>query len=174
MADAYPFGNVTNINSLMVPDAGLAAFPVSFGEDAVGNLYVVYGASNEIYRIATNELLKGDFDADGDVGSADYAKFRAGFGAASENSAADGNSNAVVDAPDYVAWRKNLGASVHARAGAGTGAPVPEPITPVVILQLAVTVVLSAGRMRRHSGGAVSCPRRCYEFSCCASFTAVP
>jgi hypothetical protein len=151
MADAYPFNNVTNINSLMTPDAGQAAFPVSFGEDAVGNLYIVYGASNEIYRIATNELLKGDFDADGDVDSADYTKFRAGFGSAAQNPPADGNGNAVFDGADFVAWRKNNGASVMAGAGAGAGAAVPEPMAAILILQSAAILLLSARRARQQT-----------------------
>jgi hypothetical protein len=152
MVDSNPFGTVANINSMMAPDAGLAAFPVSFGEDAVGNLYIAYLASNEVYRIATNQLLLGDFDADGDVDNADYTKFRAGFGSAAENPAADGNGNAVFDAADYVAWRKNFGASVLAGAGTGAGAGVPEPMTTVLILQSATMLLLSARHVRLHTG----------------------
>src|SRR6185295_4932445 len=59
MADTNPFGNVTNINSMMVPNAGSALFPVSFGEDEVGNLYITYIATGEVYRITTNQLLIG-------------------------------------------------------------------------------------------------------------------
>jgi glucose/arabinose dehydrogenase len=148
MADTDPFGAVTNINSVMLPNAGSALFPVSFGEDAVGNLYITYIATGEVYRIATNQLLIGDFDADGDVDGADYAKYRAKFGAAADNPAADGNANAVFDAADYVAWRKNLGVSVHAGSGAGAGSTVPEPLTTSVIPQLAATLVFFAGRSR--------------------------
>jgi hypothetical protein len=148
MVDANPFGTVANINSLMAPDAGLAAFPVSYGEDAVGNLYIAYLASNEVYRIATNQLLRGDFDADGDVDNADYTKFRSRFGAAADNPAADGNGNAVFDAADYVAWRKNFGASVHAEVGAGPGATVPEPVTTILILQFATMIVPFVGKCR--------------------------
>ncbi len=150
MVDSNPFGTVANINSTMTPDAGLAAFPVSFGEDAVGNLYIAYIASNEVYRIATNQLLHGDFDADGDVDNADYTKFRVRFGSAADNPAADGNGNAVYDAADYVAWRKNFGASVL--PGAGAGASVPEPITTILVLQFATMLLLSAGRTRQHTG----------------------
>jgi hypothetical protein len=31
-------------------------FPVSFGEDAIGNLYIAYIASGEVYRIATDVI----------------------------------------------------------------------------------------------------------------------
>jgi glucose/arabinose dehydrogenase len=150
MVDANPFGTVVNINTSMIPDAGLAQLPVSFGEDAVGNLYITYLASNEVYRIATNQLLRGDFDADGDVDNADYAIYRTRFGSAAQNPAADGNGNASFDAADYVAWRKNLGASVHTIGpGAGTGAAIPEPMTTILILQSATVLLLSAGRARQ-------------------------
>lgn len=150
MVDADPFGTVTNINSMLTPDAGQPQLPVSFGEDAVGNLYIAYLASNEIYRIATNQLLRGDFDADGDVDNADYAKFRSGFGSTAANPAADGNGNAVFDAADYVAWRKNFGASAHAGAGSGAGASatVPEPLTTILTAQFVVILLHSAGHRR--------------------------
>lgn len=151
MVDSNPFGTVANINSMMAPDAGLAAFPVSFGEDAVGNLYIAYLASDEIYRIGTNQLLLGDFDADGEVDNDDYAKFRVRFGSAADNPAADGNGNAVFDGADYVAWRKNSGASVTAGAGAGNGAAAPEPMAVSLILQCAVILLLSARRARQRT-----------------------
>jgi glucose/arabinose dehydrogenase len=138
MANSNPFGPVTNIDSAMIRDIGLGAFPVSFGEDAVGNLYIAYMASGEVYRIATNQLLIGDFDADGDVDNADYAKWRAGFGLAAVNPAADGNGNATYDAADYVAWRKNLGASVLS-GGPGAGANVPEPGNLILLMLLLAT-----------------------------------
>ena len=50
---ADPFGTVQNIDALLVPDSGLSQFPVSFGEDAAGNLYIAYIASGEVYRIQT-------------------------------------------------------------------------------------------------------------------------
>jgi glucose/arabinose dehydrogenase len=51
---ADPFGTVQNIDSQIL--AGLRAapqFPVSFGEDARGNLYIAYIVSGEVYRIQT-------------------------------------------------------------------------------------------------------------------------
>jgi hypothetical protein len=136
MANASPFGPVENINSQMVPNAGLAALPVSFGEDVVGNLYIMYLASGEVYRIATNQLLRGDFDADGDVDNADYARWRSGLGGTNVNPASDGSGNATFDAADYVVWRRNLGASVHA-GGAGAEQPVPEVCTLTLVAQFA-------------------------------------
>lgn len=50
---ANPFGTVTNIDSLLTPNTGSAQFPVSFGEDALGNLYIAFISSGEVYRIQT-------------------------------------------------------------------------------------------------------------------------
>jgi glucose/arabinose dehydrogenase len=50
---ADPFGTVQNIDALLTPDVGRAQFPVSFGEDALGNLYIAFIASGEVYRIQT-------------------------------------------------------------------------------------------------------------------------
>jgi glucose/arabinose dehydrogenase len=147
--DSTPFGTVTNIDSLMNPDPGLAQFPVSFGEDAVGNLYVAYFISGTVHRIATNQLLRGDFDADGDVDNADYLKWRAGFGATNPNPGSDGTGNAVLDGGDYVAWRKNLGASVHAGAVAGSAAAVPEPASVLNSGQLLTMLAIGPLFVRR-------------------------
>ena len=62
---------VTNVDGLLTPDVGSASNPASFGEDAVGNLYLVAYGSGNVYRIATTELLAGDYDADGDVDADD-------------------------------------------------------------------------------------------------------
>ena len=143
---ANPFGTVTNFNSLLPLDAS-AAFPVSFGEDDVGNLYIAYLVSGQVQRLVTNELLRGDFDADGSVDFDDYALWRARFDSAAVNPAADGNGNAVNDAADYAAWRKNVGTSAHVGAGAGASSIVPEPAAGLVS-QLALMILLSARSVR--------------------------
>ncbi len=73
---ANPTGTVANINSLLTANTGLHQFPDSLGEDAVGNLYISYLSSGEVYRIATNQFLAGDYDQDGDVDNADYDVWR--------------------------------------------------------------------------------------------------
>ena len=117
---------------------------VSFGEDEVGNLYIVdytnanfQGNTGEIYRIVTSNLIAGDYDADGDVDDADYTVWKTNFGATGgDGLAADGNGNQVVDASDYTVWRNNLGASVH-NQGAGSGSvSVPEPAALVLLGQV--------------------------------------
>jgi glucose/arabinose dehydrogenase len=136
---ADPFGTVQNVDTLLVPDVGSVQFPVSFGEDATGNLYIAYIGSGEVYRIRTR--VPGDYNGDGEVNDADYQTWRATFGFTNRGDPqpADGNGNGVVDAADYVLLRKLLDAAPPATAA------VPEPATAVLVLAL---VGLSMTRRR--------------------------
>lgn len=148
-----PNTSVTNIDGLLNNLTNVDRI-VSFGEDAVGNLYLVdmatgsNGAPNansgEIYRITTNKLLAGDYDADGQVNSADYNAWRNAFGTTGTGLLADGNKNGVVDAADYVIWRDNQGASVLS----GAGAAVPEPQAASLLGLVAVAFSLLNARLR--------------------------
>jgi glucose/arabinose dehydrogenase len=120
---ANPRGTVMNIDSQLAPNTGSRMFPVSFGEDALGRLYIAYIGSGEVYRIK----MAGDYDGDNDVDTADYDMWRESFGTTGRGMlpTADGNNNNTVDAADYVVWRKNLSASMPG-AGADIDATVPE------------------------------------------------
>jgi glucose/arabinose dehydrogenase len=142
---ADPVGSVENIDSLLVPDVGTVQFPVSFGEDAVGNLYIAYLSSGNVFRIATNDLLPGDYDADGKVDNADYAVWQADFGSTT-NLDADGNGDNVVDAADYTVWRDNFGNSVHNLGAGSGGVGAPEPAALALVGQITALLLL---RVRR-------------------------
>jgi len=88
--------------------------------------------------------LPGDYNSDDVVDAQDYDAWKSAFGTAS--AAADGNGDGIVDAADYSVWRDNLGAGA---AGAGATATVPEPAHTI---PLAVVVASIAGCRRR-------CPR---------------
>jgi hypothetical protein len=133
---ADPFGTVDNIDSELTPNVGSAQFPVSFGEDANGNLYIAYIASGEVYRILTNELLPGDYNADGNVDDDDQLVWEATFGATGAGLPADGNADGTIDAADYVVWRTNFGASVHELPGGGSAGSLPEPHALMLIAPL--------------------------------------
>jgi glucose/arabinose dehydrogenase len=145
---ANPTGTVTNINSLLTANTGTHQFPVSYGEDAAGNLYIAYIGSGEIYRLATAHIA-GDYDYDGDVDNSDYSIWRSTLGNAVATAPADGNGNGVVDAADYVIWRKNSGKSLG--SGSGIAAAVPEVGMVLYLVQAAS--VLAAGSLfaRRRS-----------------------
>ncbi len=129
-----PRGTVANINSLLAFNTGSHQFPSSFGEDAVGNLYIAYLSSGEVYRLATAHIV-GDYDYDGDVDNSDFDIWRATMGLTSATAPADGSGNGVIDAADYVLWRKNFGSSLGSGAGNGMST-IPEAA--------AITYLLSA------------------------------
>ncbi len=55
-APANPIATVARINASLVPDVGTLDLPVSFGEDAIGNLYIVDhdNVNGEVFRITTD------------------------------------------------------------------------------------------------------------------------
>ena len=83
------------------------------------------GNGHRIFRVRYVNPLALDYDIDGDVDNNDYAVWRANSGS-NLLLAADGNKNAVVDAGDYVLWRKAVsagsaaGASVASLSAAAT------------------------------------------------------
>jgi hypothetical protein len=72
-------------------------------------------------------VIPGDYDTDGDVDEDDYGKWQETFG--SSLPGADGNGNGVVDAADYVVWRKY----VSPPQMNGEAAPEPRPELLLVI-----------------------------------------
>jgi glucose/arabinose dehydrogenase len=144
-----PVTTVDNINAELgelfndrAPEFGRIG---SFGEDNKGNLYLVdlFGA---VYRIVTNNVIDGDYNADGDVDDDDYTVWKASLGSSMDLDA-DGNGDGIVDAADYTVWRDNLGDSVRNLAGGGGSVSVPEPAICVALIPL-LALVLLRGRRR--------------------------
>jgi len=140
---ANPYGTVADIKPLLTPNTGAPAFPVAFGEDAVGNLYIVYLNGN-VYRIRTNALTPGDFDADADVDGDDVAAWTMGFATTSGALPADGDadSDGDVDGADFLAWQRNVGWSPLDIATEASAA-VPEPMG---LYMIAIVGVVSWAR----------------------------
>ncbi len=137
---ADPDGTIDNINAELTRDVGSPGFFASFGEDAAGNLYVIY-LSGDVYRIVTDAAaLAGDFNSDGDVDAADLDFWRQGFGIASGASLDDGDADGDgdVDGNDFLVWQQNV-------TGPGASA-VPEP-TGAVLLTMALAAF--AAKVRR-------------------------
>jgi glucose/arabinose dehydrogenase len=144
---ADPYDTVLNIDSMMIPNVGSAAGPVSMGEDAVGNLYIAYFSGN-VYRIATNELIDGDYNADGMVDNLDIDTWARAFGQSGANLAADGNGDGVVDAADYVMAQKLMGTSAHGGDGAGSS-QAPEPGAAISVISALAILITSRPRRGR-------------------------
>jgi glucose/arabinose dehydrogenase len=127
---------VTNIDSMLTPNTGSVSNPSSFGEDAVGNLYIVSYSTGSVFRINTTQLLPGDYNADGSVNAADYTVWRDTLGqSVTAHSGADGDGSGVIDAGDYTLWTTNFGMSVHASSPGG-GSAVPEPASALQVFQV--------------------------------------
>jgi hypothetical protein len=73
------------------------------------------GDTFDIITIAPGLGPVGDYDGDNDVDTDDHVRWMALFG--TNDAAADGNQDGVVNAADYVVWRKNVG-----QTGGTTGA----------------------------------------------------
>jgi hypothetical protein len=77
--------------------------------------------------------LWGDYNDNGVVDAADYVVWRKTLGAGvAAFSGADGSGNGLVDQADLDVWRSRFGAVLG--AGAGSGAAVPEPATAVLLI----------------------------------------
>jgi hypothetical protein len=79
----------------------------------------------------------GDYDLDRAVDVQDRELWLQTYGSIT-NLDADGSRNNLVDAADYVAWRKFEGAN-YAASGSN-GSPVPEPASNLLLILFAVTV----------------------------------
>lgn len=65
--------NVVNRTAEMVPNIGSISAISSFGQDALGGLYVLDLSGGEVFKILPEPERKGDFDGDGFVNGLDFA-----------------------------------------------------------------------------------------------------
>jgi hypothetical protein len=72
--------------------------------------------------IFTVTAIDGDYNSNGVVDATDYIVWRRSFGSSSVLDA-DGNVNGIVDAADYALWRNNFGRSLSASAMAASSSP---------------------------------------------------
>lgn len=107
---ADPLGSVQDIDGQLLLDGFTIGGPIGFVEDASGNVYIL-SLGGSIYRIETDTLVDGDFNADGVVDIADYTTWRDGLG------------GDYMQA-DYGVWQMNFGRSASDPAAASA---LPEP-----------------------------------------------
>lgn len=87
------------------------------------------------------QTLPGDYNRDEIVNAADYVVWRKALAHHSASLAADGNRNNQIDSGDYGVWRSHFG-STSAAGGAGTSS-VPEPATWMIALAALGCVIAS-------------------------------
>ena len=134
---ANPASSVDNIESDIPPNAGTLNGIVSFGEDAVGNLYIINignGINNPpantgaIYRLVTDAVVPGDFNGDGAVDGEDLAEWKSSYGV---DTGADADGDGDSDGADFLVWQRNFGKTSQDSLGPLTSpsVAVPEPAT---------------------------------------------
>ncbi|WP_231943688.1 PQQ-dependent sugar dehydrogenase [Aeoliella mucimassa] len=154
-----PTGTVENILDQLTPDVGSVNGLVSFGEDAMGNLYLVDIASSlfnqtlgtgEIFRVVTDTPLPGDYNHDGTVNLADYTVWRDNLGASglAPFVPGDGNGDGQVSSADYELWKQQFGAVQPADSPVAVPEPVAAKVAIFSLFAVGWLVVSSAPRRR--------------------------
>jgi sugar lactone lactonase YvrE len=143
-------GSSSQFATAIAFDAGTSPF-VRFGGPDGGRLAYMadFGFVNQdSFVTLLTPAVMGDYNADGQVNSSDYALWRASHGL-SGNLAADGSGDGVVDAADYVLWRNHAISVAATSADASAESVVPEPgSTTLILMSAAVIAVSSQGRRR--------------------------
>jgi hypothetical protein len=94
--------------------------------------------------VRSPNAIAGDYDSNGTIGAGDYARWRADFGKyVAKGGGPDGSRDGVVDARDYVLWRKALGGGNNFAFPSA----LPEPLAVVILLTAAIPLL--ASRIKR-------------------------
>jgi DNA-binding beta-propeller fold protein YncE len=95
-----------------------------------------YPPMGSIAWIRSPNAITGDYNSDGFVNDSDMNKWRSDFGKwVAKGGGADGSGNGVIDAADYVVWRKAFG------SGTPAGAATSIPESPTAVLAVLAALV---------------------------------
>jgi hypothetical protein len=100
--------------------------------------------SNSDVVLKLVNLPSGDYNSDGLVDAADYVVWRKSLGQTGLDLSADGNHNHQVDPGDFDVWRAHFGQAVG--SGSVANAAIPEPTTLVLLMFVAPGWCLRRGR----------------------------
>jgi hypothetical protein len=140
--------NDDRIVSQIWPAATLSGLPVSFNENFTLAFILDFTDGSQAIYTASLLSLPGDYDHNGVVDAADYVIWRKTIGQSGNALAADANNNGHVDSDDFDIWRANYGATTGADSGA-TFSSIPEPASLLMmLLGAAATLAL---RIRKDS-----------------------
>jgi hypothetical protein len=96
-----------------------------FGEGTLGEMYISSKVNGTIYLVTSSVPLPGDYNHNGVVDAADYLVWRKSWNQTGYQLAADGDGNGVVNMLDYTIWRSHFG---QVWLGSGSGSSVGETV----------------------------------------------
>ncbi len=147
-------GAVVDLNSLIDPASGWTLSRATSSSDTgwIGGVgrFDPDGPGGQAadYRMFLLQLpiLKGDFDADGDVDGDDLVDWRSGYGLANGAGSADGDADGDndVDGADFLVWQRQLRSGTNS-----TRAAIPEPTTCLLFIVAATGIRCLGRRMRQ-------------------------
>jgi len=140
---------------LDLPAGALSVLPMAAGQTSLGMRFnQVNFFEGVIAKVRFTSALvdpedfllsyvPGDFDRNGLLEAADYAKWKSDFGntIAQAGDGADGNRDGIVDAADYTVWRDAFSAS----SASAPGEVVPEPVAAVMAGGLVAMMAVARG-----------------------------
>jgi hypothetical protein len=103
-------------------------------------MYISSKSNGTIYLVTNSLPLFGDYNYDRVVDAADYVVWRRSLGRAGYHLAADGDGNGVVNAIDYDVWRKHFGETSFGVAAATSA--IPEPASGCLLLVAILLIVI--------------------------------
>jgi hypothetical protein len=94
-------------------------------------------------------IMPGDYNQDDVVDAADYVVWRKRLGqSVAPGTSADGDGNGVIGAPDLNVWRSNFGTG----AAGGDSVAIPEPAAGLIVLSACACWQAMRGRRLRWAG----------------------
>jgi len=116
---------------------------------ALSPAQVAFLHSNGAAALVASLVVPGDYNNNGVVDAADYVLWRKSVGQTGAGLAADGNGDNVVNNDDFDYWRARFGNTSGAGAGLGDGSAVPEPTSGALSVALLALAGLVSGRRSR-------------------------
>ena len=126
---------------LLTADGGITGVPTLAGTPNPTNLleWDLDVDANQV-TLSAMPALEGDYSANGVVDAADYVLWRKLLDQAGPGLVADGDDNNIVNAADYQIWRTNFGATIGAPAAGAAAIPEPAALWLVCLGALAISL----------------------------------
>ena len=98
-----------------------------------GGLFFNLAYSTNAVTLSVGGIL-GDYNKNGIVDAADYVLWRKTISQSGPALAADGNNNGTIDPVDFTIWRTNFGTPAAPGSGASLAGTIPEPTTSLLLI----------------------------------------